>query len=359
MAERTRRRLSPRKKLLFGLVTLAVCLLTCEGVLRLAGYPQGLVRSFGRLWNRDAESLAQRPGLFRPNFEGRVGYPPELAYGVSFNDLGLRGPPADLAKPPGTLRILALGDSVTFGYHVEDDETYPVHLEQRLRAAGLAVEVLNGGCGHFTITDELPYLRDRLLDLDPDLVVLQFCANDVSPHDLDRSPTLYEEILVEAAAGPPFSQLLRSTALGEAQLRLAIALKRWRQGPRTDLGQAADDVPERCWTRYGEELERLSALLREREVPLLLVGFPDLGTVEAAGPSGYDTHLSALAAELEVPYASLLTRFRAAKDPRSLYLYPLDGHPSDAGHALLAEVVHEQLEAAGWLKSPGAPPPGP
>ena len=41
-----------------------------------------------------------------------------------------------LDKPPGTFRILVLGDSVTFGHGTLADTTYPYLLEQRLRAGG-------------------------------------------------------------------------------------------------------------------------------------------------------------------------------------------------------------------------------
>jgi hypothetical protein len=35
----------------------------------------------------------------------------------------------------GELRILVLGDSITFGDYVDEDETYPAALERRLQAA--------------------------------------------------------------------------------------------------------------------------------------------------------------------------------------------------------------------------------
>src|SRR5215470_5660402 len=52
---------------------------------------------------------------------------------VRTNSLGLRGaeiPP----REAGELRILVLGDSITFGDYVDEDETYPAVLERRLRS---------------------------------------------------------------------------------------------------------------------------------------------------------------------------------------------------------------------------------
>jgi hypothetical protein len=48
-------------------------------------------------------------------------------------------------KPPGVVRIVALGDSVTHGWGVARNESYPAQLEIYLRAAGHKVEVINAG----------------------------------------------------------------------------------------------------------------------------------------------------------------------------------------------------------------------
>lgn len=337
------KKLSTRKKVRFaggclGLVLLAI--LASEGCLRLAGYPTGIVRTFSKLWNRDPESLAKLPGLFAPSVERHVAYPPELAYRVRFNASGLRGPELRAEKPK--LRVLALGDSVTFGYHVDDPHTYPAYLRELV---GEDVEVVNGGCGSFTITDERRYLEERLLKVEPDAVVLQFCANDVGPVELDRQPSRYEEILDDPGGGGWF----RSTALGEVQLRAAIALKSWRRGPPQNLGDPAQPVDPTKWARYAEELGELKALLDAREIPLLLVSFTDLDVTRNGKPSPYDGELTRIAGELGIPYASTLPTYRAHAEPTELYLYPLDGHPSALGNQLLAQVVRELLRSSGVL----------
>src|SRR5262245_8741474 len=49
------------------------------------------------------------------------------------------------AKPEGRHRVLVLGDSHTQGYEVRQEATFSKVLEQRLRARGMNVEVLNTG----------------------------------------------------------------------------------------------------------------------------------------------------------------------------------------------------------------------
>ncbi|MFQ5457993.1 MAG: hypothetical protein ACE5FC_06025 [Myxococcota bacterium] len=59
---------------------------------------------------------------------------------------GLRNPALAPAASAGRPRVLAVGDSFTFGYGVEESEAWPARLQEKLREAGLArAEVINAG----------------------------------------------------------------------------------------------------------------------------------------------------------------------------------------------------------------------
>lgn len=66
-------------------------------------------------------------------------------FAVTINRQGFRGKDYTLEKPSGTLRVLALGASSTFGFGNRDNETYPFVLEELLN------ERLDGApCGAYT-----------------------------------------------------------------------------------------------------------------------------------------------------------------------------------------------------------------
>jgi lysophospholipase L1-like esterase len=340
-----RRRLSRGRRALFGAVAALLLVLLLEGALRLAGLPVGLVRSFGGLWQRDPDALASQPGLFRPGTH-RVAYPPELAYGVTIDALGLRGTDAPALEPaPGRTRVLCLGDSVTFGFHVEDDQTYPARLQARL---GPAVEVLNAGCGHLTIADERRWFAEKLAALRPKVVVLQFCGNDVDPSEQDDRPGQYAQVLADAG-GPSLADRLRTTAIGEAQLHLAIALKRSRE-PSPSLAQHPE-VPDERWARYEAELRALRDLVAKGGATLVLVPFPDLVHVRGTGPSPYEVRLRAMCEALAIGFRGPLEAFRAAAqgDPDGLYHWPLDPHASAKGCEVFAGAVEALLRERGLV----------
>ncbi len=95
------------------------------------------------------------------------------------NSRGYRDREIPVAKPKGTLRILLLGDSVSFGDGVEEPDVYANHLERMLTARfGAPVEIINTA-----LPGNSPYQEyvdlERALDFQPDLVLYQFNLNDV------------------------------------------------------------------------------------------------------------------------------------------------------------------------------------
>jgi hypothetical protein len=134
------------------------------------------------------------------------GLPP---YRVTIDRLGLRvTKPIEAAKTPGTYRILCVGDSVTFGLFVNDEDSYPYLLQQRLDASGRRVEVLNAGIGGVTIPDEAYYLEHVGLRLEPDLVILSFCGNDFA--EMSKRPEPFYEHLQREAERDPLEALVWS-----------------------------------------------------------------------------------------------------------------------------------------------------
>ena len=110
---------------------------------------------------------------------------------VRINSLGFRDRrDYALEKPPNTLRILVLGDSVTFGHGTLDDTTYPYLLEQRLRRWRPDVnwEVWNLGVPGYNTRQELVYLNEIGPRAQPDVVVVGFFKNDFEGGNAAQPP---------------------------------------------------------------------------------------------------------------------------------------------------------------------------
>jgi acyl-CoA thioesterase-1 len=85
------------------------------------------------------------------------------------------GATAAAARTP---KILAFGDSLTAGFGLAPDESFPAQLEARLRADGIDAHVINAGGSGDTTAGGLARL-DWSLAEQPDLVILELGANDM------------------------------------------------------------------------------------------------------------------------------------------------------------------------------------
>ncbi|TDP48813.1 acyl-CoA thioesterase-1 [Zavarzinia compransoris] len=92
--------------------------------------------------------------------------------------LGLAVSGAGAQAQPKT--VLALGDSLTHGYGLDEPEIFPVRLQQALAGAGVEARVVNAGVSGDTSAGGLARLDWALGDpaAAPDLVIVELGAND-------------------------------------------------------------------------------------------------------------------------------------------------------------------------------------
>src|SRR5206468_12891350 len=66
---------------------------------------------------------------------------------MRIDSAGFRGPEVPASKDAGEVRLLVLGDSITWGDYLLENETYPRRLEAHLRTLvpGRSIDVVNGG----------------------------------------------------------------------------------------------------------------------------------------------------------------------------------------------------------------------
>lgn len=110
---------------------------------------------------------------------------------TTHNSLGFRGDEFDRKKPGGSYRIVAIGGSTTYTVAVEDDaKTFTTQLQTLLRDEYLhtSVEVINAGVAGYNSWESLINFQFRVLDIDPDLVIVYHGTNDahtrlVAPED--------------------------------------------------------------------------------------------------------------------------------------------------------------------------------
>ena len=280
-----------------------------------------------------------------------------LPYTISVNELGFRGPEAHAEKSPGTIRVLCLGDSYTFGAYVDDTETWPVQLERALdgRLPGQPVEAINTGISGFTIVDELAFLKEHGLDLDPDIVVLAFVLNDLA--DLTRGTSSREVLRLSieenyASLFGPLKKALRQTATYNGLFLLKAGIRKMRGNDPTlqqvDIRHLLDPDFDaqtlELFDLYESHLLEMKRVLDENSIHLVLMIFPYWEQIARGATDATQNRLKAMADSLGIPVVDLLPVYRRL-DPegKGFFHMPVDHHPSASGYSAAADVLATRL----------------
>jgi lysophospholipase L1-like esterase len=110
----------------------------------------------------------------------RTNYP-DINDDGPINSYGFRGEEFTLEKQPGTLRILSLGESTTYGDGLDWQKTYSYLLENTLCEEGRHVQVINGGVRAWSTYQSTVFLSQQIDVIKPDVVLFYHEINDFLP----------------------------------------------------------------------------------------------------------------------------------------------------------------------------------
>jgi lysophospholipase L1-like esterase len=280
-------------------------------------------------------------------------------YHVQTNSLGLR----HTEEPSETaFRVLAIGDSQTFGPYLPNEDTWPGWTENQLRLMHRSrerVQVFNAGVSGYSIRDELAYMRDKGVAFRPKLVVLAVFENDLpdlrKPHGQRPQPRPND------GRGETWKWLTRNSALVHVAADVRTMIQRRAAGVDIRRGEGevkggakpADDRPALA-AAYGEHFHELAALLRQNDIRLATVFIPAHSHLEAEGaePSDMEPLLRRLSEETHTPYLDLTPVFRARPQaPARLYLLQREANGSYGGNGHLSREGQAETgtAVARWL----------
>lgn len=290
---------------------------------------------------------------------------------IETGDLGLRDedPTEDAA-----FRVLAIGDSYTFGWGVDESERFTEQLEALLADSlnGRTIRVLNAGHWSYTFDQQLLTLKELLPRFRPHLVIQGVYAGHVvriGEHrwDLDDQGAITSiafegfenEIQVrEDGALKRTNRLIESPPLRSRFLaKLAQKYFRWKQIGTAQIMITEPYFPDsrvldEAWVKTGRALRQTANLLEAARIKYLMFDIPaDLTVHEAEWSEAVRDHLQgrkvdldlahdrfrSIAVEVGATWVSTLDSFRSGYDT-TLY-FPRDPHWTASGHRLAAEVL--------------------
>lgn len=106
----------------------------------------------------------------------------EYSYPFKLNHFGLRTNNYPKLKNDSVARILFFGDSFIEGIGTSQDSALPCLLQNNLRDKGISAEVINAGVAGSDIFYEYVLYRDKLSELNPDIVLVSMNSSDYSDY---------------------------------------------------------------------------------------------------------------------------------------------------------------------------------
>lgn len=285
---------------------------------------------------------------------------------VTINSRGFRGPEPQTPKPAGRTRIVTIGDSLTLGWGVNDDETFSVALEKGLRSRlpQLDLDVVNAGVSGYNTRQEVVWLSRNLDLLTPDVVLIGLYINDV-PDTGGNTAGVTQGATVVGAPQPVAGQILHlnpsHTSWSERMLRksravftLGRAYKRLRGSTEwtnpaftmeMDILQGHDsEAITQAWAAVETQLADLARLAQQHHFRAGIVVLPPLEQVRGeATAAHYQTTVAGIAARHHLFVIDPLPALVGQAKPERLFV-PYDRiHPSAAGHQLIGAAIAEYL----------------
>ncbi len=260
----------------------------------------------------------------------------------ALNSLGLREKEIPPVANPGVFRIAVIGDSITWGAGIARQQRFTELLANSLNENGKRFEVLNFGQRGANLLDHLALLKDTVLPLDPDFVLLQWSIDDYEGLSEPR-PRQYNRL---AASEVLANYLQRHSAL---YFMLDNRLARAKPG----LG-LAPDYEQHLDARFGDlnsgeskaadkALDRFIELAAMRRIGVGIVAFPPLVdgvAMQVRTPSDYLVNrvMGACTA-----YGLICLDLRGALNVpeglESLRINAYEDTPGAQAHAIVAEAI--------------------
>jgi hypothetical protein len=283
----------------------------------------------------------------------------EFDFQYRHNSLGLRDVEHCFAKTPGTFRILALGDSYTYGAGVPSEAAFLNRLEIMLnerKVDAKRVEIIKAGIPRFWPEPERIFLEYYGIRFDPDLIVAVFNPGDV----IDTYFSINAMSVTDEGGYLVTRQANELGKLGVwfyihshvARIILSkyISYKISREYPvHWSEVFRQGGYHEKDWRKVEEEYDKIFRLGRHLHAPTVIVHVPmkppwdDSSTYPALRLYRWCTRRGAY-------FIDILPAMQEHSIREPLY-YKKDGHCNAAGNIVIAETLYSALMSKGMLRS--------
>jgi hypothetical protein len=258
---------------------------------------------------------------------------------IEYNQYSQRSKQITAHKPPGTLRIFMIGDSIINGGTLTDQtQTISTLLETQLAAKRRPVEVINASAGSWGMGNELAYLRKFGL-FESDAAIAEIGTDDLAqftstsdrvghdPNYPDRPPLLAIQEAGTRYVWPKLANLLR---LGSPPANISLP--------------SAKELDQQ-FQQNLQSLKGIVTLVRAKQIPLFVLFMPNLNNlVPTFNEPKYKPEFLQFLNSLQVTVIDAHKAWSTLPKKTVETFYRSDGiHPTVVGNHAITDLLFEQL----------------
>ncbi|MDH3688965.1 MAG: GDSL-type esterase/lipase family protein [Gammaproteobacteria bacterium] len=274
---------------------------------------------------------------------------------VKLNSWRTREGEFEVNKPDGVFRIVVIGDSLTFGQGIAEDDRFTDLIEERLNKNESMFEVLNLGRMGAQPIDEIRMLKKLTAETTIDFVLLQWFVNDFEGYDYSHRPDPknvlpWREYHDRYRRHSVIYFVLNTmwhrfqAAAGKVETYADYMVRRFGDSDSQSTKLALNDVRE--FIRHA----------KSANVPVAIVLFPFL-MPELADDYSFDfmhEYVLQVCEQETIQCLDLRDVYRPyAEDVARLHVNQFDAHPSAFANKLAAEAIMDAF-AAQWIEQADA-----
>lgn len=298
-----------------------------------------------------------------PGFQGKeTNDYKEYHIDVNISSQGLRDYTHDFSK--NIYRILALGDSYTFGEGVELKDTYLSVLENLLkkRYGQDNIEIIKAGLPGYGTKQEVLFLKKTISDFKPNMVILGFLPKETSR--LEEPYTYYQGYIVSSKkishlyliAGKLYSSRAKNRFFGklDALIKHCYLSPQFIQSRikyiRKKIKEKKNVKEKICMIDdLNKKYSLTFSLLKEyKDVCLAHNAQPVIVLIE--GNLREDEFIIKFAEDMGIPTLSLYPFFQKYSQDNIPYHFKYDLHWNNTGHRICAHALYEFLVSKNLIK---------
>lgn len=278
------------------------------------------------------------------------------------NSEGFRGKEFIPKEDKNLVRIIMLGDSITYGFRVKQSETFSEVLERMLNAKSQVLSsptrynVMNLGVGGYNIVSEVEVLKAYGLKYNPNIVVLNYFFNDDDMYSFDYWSFLKRKDITLAEKNWAYQYYLSPDSFRWNRLffRSHLFVYLWAIVHR--LQDSFLEFKNIEYAAYKNDivsvkLAELKKMGVDYNFKILICMHPILDYDKNKHNPNY-SKTKKIAEKLGIPCLDLLPYYmQQSDDPGTFLVRERDVyHPNAVGHSLIARSLQFELGRIGYIK---------